>query len=612
MKCPQCGYWNRESFPRCFRCGADLPKAEAPEKREKPQKIQAEGASKIYIQINEEGQATSSVDNRDQLAREMEDLAARKRRGEAEHRRLRENSAAQGLAPSSRIAQAATGRRAFPLPQNTSYTKDGTEVEGTVRPDAIPVASRRVIGYDETARPEPGFGYSDEYGVRRGRRIRISRNSFFRRFGRWIALALIAVSVGFLGYDRLYKPYAEKQRAMSLQSQTIITPSILNEMPAHIIRIPGEEGQKYWITELKNSYMVVGGYATIEVADYKWYETMDNITEETVTATITPYLHTSAGEQKQMEQITFQVDVPESTLELVNPSTNYTTTYAQLYNIQIRVAKNSQVTINGENYSDLVNSQDGLISFNAQVSPTGNNDFVITTRAQYCREKTETVTIYREPQQIRLDLAADIATRYSPTKVEDKTKEPDEKGNYPMIEPNMKISGTTLSWATIKVLSPHVNLDLSQLPVNGKFSFEAVFNKIGTNQIIIEASALGYTTSRVVHEVYYVPIADIYTRKAWSMKDQYTDYLNNSEKRIENTQIYQCDGTITQIMANNPQMAILELTGASGRTVLLTNNTYDTWRVGAVYKIFGDAFGIYNGAPWLNARYSYIQSEPEE
>lgn len=612
MKCPQCGYWNRASFPRCFRCGAELPSASAPDQKEKAKPIQAEGASKIYIQINEEGKATSSVDKRDQLAREMEDLAARKRRGEMEHRRLRENSALQGLAPSSRIAQSTTGRRAFPLPQNTSYTKDGLEVEGVVRPDAIPVASRRVIGYDETARPEPGFGYGDEYGVRRSRRIKIYKNSFFNRFGRVIAIVLLVLALGFIGYDRVYKPYAEKQRAMSLQAKTVITPSILNEMPAHIIRIPGEEGQIYWITELKSSYAVVGGYATIEVADYKWYEDKSNITEESVTATITPYLRTSAGEQKQMEQITFPVDIPESTLELVNPSSNYTTTYAQLYNIQVRVAKNSQVTINGEDYSDLVNNQDGLISFNAQVSPTGDNTFMITTRAQYCREKTETVTIYREPQQIRLDLAADIATRYSPTKVEDKTKEPDEKGNYPMVEPNMKISGTTLSWATIKVLSPHVNLDLSELSVNGKFSFEAVFDKIGTNQIIIEASAPGYKTSKVIHEVYYVPIADIYTRKAWSMKDQYTDYLNNSEKRIENTQIYQCDGTITQIIASNPQMAILELSGVTARTVLLTNNTYDTWKVGAVYKIFGDAYGIYNGAPWLNARYSYIQSEPDE
>ena len=96
MKCPKCGYWNRDSFPKCFRCGEELPKAASAQTRVKPE-MPRDSAPKTYIQINEEGRATSAVDSRDQLAREMEDLAARKKRGEAEHRRLRENSALTGL-----------------------------------------------------------------------------------------------------------------------------------------------------------------------------------------------------------------------------------------------------------------------------------------------------------------------------------------------------------------------------------------------------------------------------------------------------------------------------------------------------------------------------------
>lgn len=604
MKCPQCGHWNRASFPRCFQCGAELPQGGQAERSNRPEMPQG-GAAKIYIQINEEGKATPSVDDRDQLAKEMENLVARKQRGEAEQRRLRENSAKQGIAPSPRIAQTLTGRKAFPIPQNTSYIQDGLEVEGNVRPDAIPVVSQRVIGYDEEALPEPGMRVSEDLRNKRKRRqIKTYRHSLLRRFGRIVAVALAAAAILFVGYDKIYKPYMARIKAQSLQGRTVITPSILNEMPAHIIRLPGEEGQIYWITELKNSYPVVGGYATIEVADYKWYETMENITQETVTATITPYLRTAAGEQKQMQQVSFQVDVPESTLELVSPSSPSTKTYRQLYEIQVRVSRNSTVIINGEDYSDLVNNTDGLITYNAPVSPIGDNVFVITTRAQYCREKTETITIYREPQQIRLDLAADIATRYSPNRV--------DNGQGVLVEPNMKISGTTLTWADITVKTPYVNLDKTKLKLNGTFSFEAVFDKIGTNTIVIEASAEGYKTSVVEHEVYYVPIADVYTRKAWSMKDQYTDYLNNSDKRIANTQIYQCDGTITSILSTNPQIAIFELNESSLRSITLTNNTYDTWEVGSVYRIFGDAYGIYNGTPWLNARYSYIQKPKEE
>ena len=606
MKCPNCGQWNRASFPYCFKCGTELPLQTAEEEKENTPKTPDGGAAKVYIQIDDFGRSTSTEDSRDKLARDMKDLAARKRRGEEEQRKLRENSAKQGFVPSARIARTLNGRQTFPVPQYTSYTRDGVEVEGAVRPDAIPVSSSRVIGYDETAFPEPGMGSIDSFQrKRRKRKIKLYKHSFLRRFGKSAAAVLIAAALGFLFYDKLYQPYHAKQIAESLKENTIITTSILDEMPAHIIEIPGEEGQTYWITELKKSYPVVGGYAKIEVADYKWYEHMKNIDQETVTATVSPYLRTSAGEQKQMQQITFQVDVPESTLELVSPSSTNATTYRQLYEIQFRVAKNSAVTINGEDFSDLVNNTDGLITFNAEVQPTGDNLFVITTRAQYCREKTETINIYRPKQQIRLDLAADIATRYSPN------WETDENTGE-KYEPHMKISGTTLTWATLEIKTPYLNLDTTELGTKGVFSFEAVFEKIGYNTITIVASAPGYESSTVEHEVYYIPIADIYTRKAWSMKDQYTDYLNNSERRIANTQIYQIDASCKEILSTNPQMAVFELTDGSGRIVTLTNYTYDNWLEGSTYRLFGDAYGVYNGAPWLNGRYSYIQKEKEE
>ena len=606
MKCPQCGQWNRASFPRCFRCGAELPQEPLNPQQPASPVLPSGGAEKVYIQINESGKATAAEDSRDQLAREMKSLAARKRRGETEHRRLRENSAQQGFVPSPRMAQALTGRKAFTMPQSTSYTRDGVEVEGVVRPDAIPVVSTRVIGYDEAVGPEPGAAPLDSYTrKRRGRQIKPYRYSFVRRFGKWILLALIVLAAGFFGYEKLYQPYRAKQIASSLKENTIITPSIYNEMPAHIIRLPGEEGQIYWITELKSSYPVVGGYATIEVPDYKWYESKTEITEESATAVITPYLRTSAGEQKRMQQITFEVEVPESTLELVSPSANFAQTYRKLYEIQFRVAKNSTVSINGEDFTQLINKNDGLVTWNVVVNAIGNNEFTIKTRAQYCREKTEVITIYRPVQDIPLDLAADIATRYSPQRVKDeKTGE--------MYEPHMTISGNTLTWATLDIQTPYLNLDLSELATKGTFSFEAVFDKIGYNTIRIVASVPGKNPSIVEHEVYYMPIADIYTRKAWSMKDQYTDYLNNSELRITKTQIYQVDATCLSILSTNPQLAEFELTDGSGRTLLMTNYSYDTWQPGSVYRLFGDAYGVYNGTPWLNDRYSYIQTPKEE
>lgn len=604
MKCPNCGHWNRASFPRCFRCGTPL-NAEGGATPTPAQQLTGEAPGKIYIQINEEGKSTSAIDERDKLASEMKDLQARKHRGEEEQQRLRQTGAQQGFAPSGRTVQTLTGRTPFPLPQSTSYSSDEREVEGDVRPDAIPVISQRGLEEDAYTNIPPAAR-----SARRGNSITMRQMKMRRRFGarratRYLALGLLAAFVLLAGYWFLYKPFILSRQQPTLQEQAVITPTILNDLPAHRILLPGEEGQVIWIKELKKTYQVVGGYASIEVADYTWYENSQSVTQETVTATLSPYLKTAAGEQKPLEQITYEVDIPLSPLYLVSPSTNYVEVSTALYNIQFEVAKNSTVYINGEDYSDLVNTQDGLISYNASVSPIGENKITITTRSQYYRENTLTITLYRQPQQIRLDLAADIASRWSPNLVVDEAQEKDAKGKYPQIEEPMTVKGTTVTWATIKVLSPHKNLDTSQLALNGSFSFQAVFDKIGTNTIIIEASAPGYETSVVKHDVYYVPIATIYTRKAWDMDLNYTDYLNNIQTRVAKAQIYLCLGTVTQVLSENPQLALVQLDSNYDRSVLIENLSNDTWVVGQKYRIFADAYGLYNGMPRLIGRYTY-------
>ena len=617
MKCPNCGHWNRASFPRCFRCGTPLPQEEAQKAPAQQQANAPAGPSKVYIQINEEGRATAAMDERDKLASEMKDLLARKQRGEAEQRRLRENSVQQGLAPSGRRVQTLTGRTPFPLPQNTSYstTVEKEEIEGDVRPDAIPVVSQRTIEYNEYDDDPVQYTAARGKGMKR-RKVKMHRHFGLRRFGRVAAIVLLVAGIGFLGYQFGYKTLFGNREQAPLQDRAIITPSIYNDMPAHIIRIPGEEGQSIRIAELKGQrFLVVGGYATFEVPDYRWYEDAATVTQEEVQVTLSPYLQTGAGEEKPLEKISYEVEIPLSPLTLISPSSPYMEVSTALYQIQFEVAENSTVYIyrngmdesNRENLSDLVNNQNGSLSYNVSVSPIGANEITIVTRAQYYRENSMTITLYRAPQQIRLDLAADIATRWSPGYVDDTTKPVDEKGNYPQMEERMTVRGTTVTWANIQIKSPYANLDLTRLALDGSFSFEAVFDHIGNNTIVIEASAPGYQTSVVEHTVYYVPIAAIYTRKAWSMDDQYSDYLNFSEKRIANTQIYLCEGTITQIISERPAMAIMSLKKNPERTVLLTNYSNDTWKVGTTYRIFADAYGLYNGAPWLNGRYTYEQ-----
>ena len=46
-------------------------------------------------------------------------------------------------------------------------------------------------------------------------------------------------------------------------------------------------------------------------------------------------------------------------------------------------------------------------------------------------------------------------------------------------------------------------------------------------------------------------------------------------------------------------------TEGSERLVLLENMSTDVWEVGERYRIYADAYGIYDGKPRLVARYTY-------
>ena len=86
----------------------------------------------------------------------------------------------------------------------------------------------------------------------------------------------------------------------------------------------------------------------------------------------------------------------------------------------------------------------------------------------------------------------------------------------------------------------------------------------------------------------------------------YLDYLNNIDVRVQRTQIYECIGTITEILSSKPQLALMNTgTEDSERLVLLENMSRDTWEVGKRYRVYADAYGVYDGKPRLVARYTY-------
>ena len=171
------------------------------------------------------------------------------------------------------------------------------------------------------------------------------------------------------------------------------------------------------------------------------------------------------------------------------------------------------------------------------------------------------------------------------------------------------INCTTIPGAEIDILSPHTDLKITDLDTTGEFSFNAVFDHIGYNTISITASYPGKKMSKVDYTIYYVPNPDKYTTKAWPLNNnaEYNELLNNIDARAAKSQVYLGVGTIAYFVSEEkPQLAVMYCSDdGMSRPILIENQTKTTWKVGEYYKIYCDAYGTYNGMPWLIARYTY-------
>lgn len=635
MKCPNCGKWNQASLPHCIYCGQELPNdAYGPQGVPAWQlELEDRDRKNSYVRIDESGQEETTSDPRDTLASEMADLKSRKITGEQKQRMLREEAARRGMAPSGRSVRTTSNRGTF----FSAYDDPDTTLrpvapelveESEVAPDArrvVPVKyrttysasqpedevygygnTRRIVniqhpdesetvydGYHDTSAYLPSFANQDEYEnsmrLKNAALSRKPRRHSGRRILRFVVLLGMLGVAGWLAVAFVV-PMLTADRDVDERTAVVI-PTIRDDMAAHTVTIPGEDGQRITIRELRTSAIVTGGIATFDILDHVWYDNYEDYLQDTMTVTLTPYVITDSGKQQALEPIHYEIDIPLSPIELSTPDSPYQVVSTALYNIVFYVREGSTVTINGEDYSDLVNTEGGKVSYNATVQPIGENNFEIRVRSQYCRENSLTVTLYREKQEIPLDLASDIGSTND--------------------DGFMTVRGTTLPGAVVKVLSPYTDLDITNTAVDGSFSFVAKFDKIGENTIVITADYPGKSTTRVEHIVTYVPNVDIYSRKAWSMKDMYTNYMDNLSTRVANQQIYICQKAIvTSIETTKPQRAFVNVgTEESPMLVYVENGSRTTWEVGKCYDLYGDAYGMYDSKPWLIVRYTY-EKEP--
>ena len=592
MKCPECGQWNRASMPHCTNCGTPLNIDEASRLAWKDT-LRDGGASVKYLRADEFGQIDATPEARDALADEMQELKKRKQEGAERQSRLSRSTVSRSdseiVVTEEPSLRRETGQVSAVRVQTASRNDQALRIESENRHRVRYMNEKGTFTESRTYDPPLGGEYREGTGswhlagpLPSSTRIRPEKKHGFLKV---LLVFFILAGLGAGGYFS-YQYFAARHKP-SVNQNAIVTASMMDDMAAHTILIPGEEGTTIYIRELHSSYVVVDGFATVEVADHTWYDNLEGSLEETMDVTLTPFLKTSSGRQTPLDPIVYPITIPISPIKLESPEALRTTVSTTMAAIKIVVRPGSRVTVNDVDCSDTVSSDTGEMSYNATVQPIGDNVFNIVVRSQYCRENSISVILYREPQEIPLDLAV---------------------GTYGTTDQKvMKVTATTLPGARVEVTTPYADLNITDLDSTGKFTFNAIFDKIGDNTITIKSSYPGMRTSEVNHVVYYLPPASEYTSKAWPLSaDGYSELLSNMSVRIANSQVYVVKGVVQYSVSEKPQMVVIN-TSEDGKSqpVLVQNYTKIHWEVGTYYRIYADAFNTYNSMPWLNARYTY-------
>ena len=406
--------------------------------------------------------------------------------------------------------------------------------------------------------------------------------------------------------------FSESQGIRAVQSgetQVDLTKTTVDGHPAHTITIYGRENATIYIRETQSTYVIADGKVDITIPDYMWYDTESStfatpVETDTMDVTITPFIrYSQEGDQFELEPINYTIDVPLSPITLINPPTEYQEVGVSIYEVRINVELGSTVVIDGTNVSTLIRAETGNVSKNVSVLPVGENIISISVKSKYCREHKKEIVLYRAPQDIALELDATVLVEWNYEPVtEEKYNHATDEEKLELYVPS--ISGTTLPGADITVEFPHWGLEVDK--TTGKFTFHPIFSELGNNDVVIRASYEGKTDSVITHTVYYMPNADIYTRRAWDLDSQYTDLINYINMRKGT--IYRGVGTVQRIISTAPQLAILNIgTEEMEKLVLIENSSKTTWEVGKKYLIFGEAYGLYDTMPRLTVRYTYLE-----
>lgn len=315
-----------------------------------------------------------------------------------------------------------------------------------------------------------------------------------------IALAAVAfvVALGIGAYKLV--SWIRNYQLIRLYTRGAYTPTVstvrMDDLRSgHAIIFYGKDGDQIYLPEMKRSLSISGGVARMEIPDADWFD-LDVSDVEYADVTLSPMLITERGKKTALPSFNFQIEVPESPLNVTTPAQERTTVVTGVYPLVLNVVPGSTVFVNGEDVTESVD-RSGLLSTYVGVKPIGDNLITLIVRTPRHRECRRELVIFRQHYDIELELDTTVSDVSSAR--------------------TMAVTGTTEPGAMITVDTDYIPESLTVDGQTGRFSFVSRFSTYGENIIRFHASKEGKEDATISFAVNYRPSLAEMSERAWAM-----------------------------------------------------------------------------------------------
>lgn len=348
--------------------------------------------------------------------------------------------------------------------------------------------------------------------------------------------------------------------------------------PATKITINTRKGER--VKVLGNVLTVENGKAEIIVKNSELYNMKGNEkTDDGVRVSLDITL-SATGYLVREEVLEFSLSVPFAPLTLVSPNESEAVIEGNKFNLMVEVLPGSDITINDESYSHMVDEK-GMLTVNLDVPDDLVNIYSIKVSAPGYVDNEEDIILKR--QQFAFPLTID------------------QQAPIVAIEDWVLISGTTDPKAELKS-----SLETKEDPVvdeeTGEFSINVKVTSKGLTALTLTAT-LEDQDDAVLDLVIEKPIGEgDYTRSAWA--PNYNQLKNNPD--VQNGQIFLIEGPIVDIISSGEKTSFIVNDSTEGEELYYVEYWGSfNFSKGDNIRLFGNRWNNKDDMPRILAKHIY-------